>query len=214
MSKSFYKICIKNFLRFDKYYQKVLNFLAIKENGEIHPKHELTRYCDFFLNNIRESDSVLDIGCGIGYVANQVARKAKKVVGVDNDEKRLAAAKKMFHRDNLEFLMADATKYDFGQKYDAIILSNVLEHIEDRTSFLKNIKSLSDKILIRVPMLDRDWLPLYKKQLGLFYFCDKTHYTEYTLETFKEEMTQAGLVVAKYSIQFGEIWAVVENDNQ
>ncbi|TSA45610.1 class I SAM-dependent methyltransferase [bacterium] len=210
MNKSFYKICVKSLLRFDGFYQKVLNFLAIKENGGIHPKHELTRYCDFFLANIEESDSVLDIGCGISYVANQAARKAKRVVGVDNDGRRLAAAKKMFRKDNLEFLLADATKYDFSQKYDAIILSNVLEHIEDRISFLKKIKPLSDKILIRVPMLDRDWLPLYKKQLDLFYFCDKTHYTEYTLETFKEEMTQAGLVIDKYSVQFGEIWAVVK----
>jgi 2-polyprenyl-3-methyl-5-hydroxy-6-metoxy-1,4-benzoquinol methylase len=212
MKKSFYKICIKNLLRFDDFYQKVLNFLAIKENRGIHPKHDLTRYCDFFLTNIQESDSVLDIGCGIGYVANQVARKAKHVTGVDNDRTHMDIAQKMFHKDNLEFLFADATKYDFGQKYDVIILSNVLEHIENRVKFLSDIKNLAPKILIRVPMLNRDWLPLYKKQLGLFYFCDKTHFTEYTLETFKKEMTQAGLVVDNYSVQFGEIWAVVENN--
>jgi hypothetical protein len=62
-------------------------------------------------------------------------------------------------------------------------------------------------------MLNRDWLPLYKKKLGLFYFCDETHYTEYTLESFKEEMEKAGLKIESYSIQFGEIWAVVKNNH-
>lgn len=156
MSKSFYKICVKNLLRFDKYYQKILNFLSIKENGGIHPKHELTRYCDFFLDNIRERDSVLDIGCGIGYVANQAARKAKKVVGVDNDKRNLTIAKRRFQRENLEFILADTTTHQFAEKFDAIILSNVLEHIDKRVKFLSDIKNLAPKILIRAPMLDRD----------------------------------------------------------
>ncbi len=209
MKKLFYKFCAKNILRFDGFYQKVLNFLAIKENAGIHPKHELTRYCDFFLANIRESDSVLDIGCGIGYVTDQAARKAKRVMGVDNDEKYLAIAKKKFRRENLKFILTDATTHQFSEKFDAVILSNVLEHIENRVKFLSDIKNLAPKILIRVPMINRDWLPLYKKQLGLFYFCDETHFTEYTLETFKKEMDEAGLNVEKYSIQFGEIWAVI-----
>ena len=58
-------------------------------------------------------------------------------------------------------------------------------------------------------MINRDWITLYKKELGIEWRLDKTHYIEYTLESFKKELEKAGLNLEKYSIQFGEIWAVV-----
>lgn len=66
-------------------------------------------------------------------------------------------------------------------------------------------------LLIRVPMINRDWLTLYKKELGLEYRLDKSHFIEYTLESFKGELACIGLEVDSYSIQFGEIWARVVN---
>jgi len=40
---------------------------------------------------------------------------------------------------------------------------------------------------------------------------DKSHHTEYTLESFKKEIESAGLKLQFYSIQFGEIWAKCES---
>ena len=37
-------------------------------------------------------------------------------------------------------------------------------------------------------MINRDWITLYKKELGIEWRLDKTHYIEYTLESFKEEL--------------------------
>ena len=88
-------------------------------------------------------------------------------------------------------------------------MSNVLEHIDKRVEFLMSLKKLAPKFLIRVPMLNRSWIDVYKKELGLEYLLDKTHFIEYTFEGFKEEVGKAGLRVLDYSIQFGEIWAVV-----
>jgi len=90
-----------------------------------------------------------------------------------------------------------------------IILSNVLEHLKNRIEFLSKIKKLAPKILIRVPMLNRDWITLYKKELGIEYRLDPSHYIEYTLESFEKELQKVGLSLKNYSIQFGEIWAVV-----
>jgi hypothetical protein len=59
-------------------------------------------------------------------------------------------------------------------------------------------------------MVNRDWLPLYRKELGMFYFCDPTHFTEYTFESFRQEMAEAKLMITFYTIRFGEIWAVVK----
>ncbi len=61
--------------------------------------------------------------------------------------------------------------------------------------------------LIRVPMVNRDWLVLYKKERGIECRLDYGHFIEYTLESFENEISVVGLDIKEYSIQFGEIWA-------
>ncbi|MGQ4876411.1 MAG: class I SAM-dependent methyltransferase [Promethearchaeia archaeon] len=195
---------------YNELYQRI-GRLATKLNNGIHPKHRIMRYHEFFLNNIDQNSIILDIGCGIGSLAYDLSKKAKKVIAIDKDPLIIKEAKKRYKSDNLKFIIADVTKYKFNEKYDYIILSNVLEHIKDRESFLLKIKSLADTFLIRVPLIDRSWLPLYFKELGFEYRLDNSHYIEYTLESFKKEMTSAGLNIIKYSIQFGEIWAIVKS---
>ena len=175
----------------------------------IHPKHRLTKYHNFFTDNINSTDVVLDVGCGNGFNSYRIAEKAKKVVGVDFNEDYILFARKNYKRKNLEFLNQDIMDFDNKMKFDVIILSNVLEHIENRIKFLKEISRKGNKILIRIPMIDRSWLVLYKKEMGIEYRSDKTHYIEYTLKSFLEEIRKTGLRMVDHSVQFGEIWAVV-----
>ena len=58
-------------------------------------------------------------------------------------------------------------------------------------------------------MINRSWLPLYQKQLGLEYRLDKTHYIEYSIDSFRKELDEADFKILSFSIQFGEIWAKV-----
>lgn len=187
---------------------KLASKFAIKAEGGLHPKHRLMNYHQFFLDHIQSTDRVLDIGCGNGALAYDLAGKARVVVGIDLNEKNRSAWANRFARENLTYLVADATTFSPEQRFDVVVLSNVLEHIEHRVDFLKRIKHLAPLFLIRVPMLNRDWITLYKKELGLEYRLDTTHYTEYTLKSFTQELSDAGFVVSSYSIQFGEIWAV------
>jgi len=202
-------IFLKFFLKLEGYSNRKVDSLSILVNNGVHPKHSLMKYHNFFVNNIKKNSNVLDIGCGIGAVAFDVAKNASKVIAIDLNKKNIETANNKFSAKNIEYVYADATTYDFKEKFDYIILSNVLEHIDKRTEFLKKIKKLAPIILIRVPMINRDWLTLYRKEMGLPYLSDNGHFTEYTLETFQEEMKQADLKIKKYSIQFGEIWAVV-----
>jgi len=203
-------ICIKSFIRIHDISYRIIDELVILKNNNIHPKHRLMNYHDFFINNIRKDSTVLDIGCGIGAVAFDISKKASKVVAVDLDKNNLKIAREKFSANNIEYIYADATKYNFKDKFDYIIISNVLEHIKNKISFLKKIKLLAPEILIRVPMINRDWLTLYKKEKGLPYFLDNTHFIEYDEETFKKEMKRVDLQIKSYSVQFGEIWAVVK----
>ena len=206
--KKVYKLILILSLKFSNFLYKVISFLAIKNEGGIHPKHRLIGYHRFFIDNISVNDTVLDIGCGNGALAYDLAGKAKSVTGIDIVEKNISKAKAKYSKANIEYILGDVTRDLKRQKFSVIILSNVLEHIEDRPVFLKQIKGLATKYLVRVPMFDRDWLPLYKKELGIDWRLDKTHFIEYTESLFKEEIIDAGYQIDSLSIQFGEIWAI------
>ena len=207
--KKLIKIQNKLLLNLHNYLYNRISWLSIKINQGIHPKHRIMDFHKFFVDNIEDNSTVLDIGCGNGAVDFEVAQKAKKVVGVDISKKSILYAKKYFSRNNIQYIHGDALEYQINEKFDFIILSNVLEHIQYRISFLKRIKTFGRYFLIRVPMINRSWLALYKKELGVEYRLDKSHYIEYTYESFTRELESVGLKVLSHSIQFGEIWAKI-----
>ena len=57
----------------------VINERALKLGDGVHPKHQLTKYHEFFINNIKNGDNVLDIGYGYGAVSKSIANKNNKV---------------------------------------------------------------------------------------------------------------------------------------
>lgn len=190
--------------------------LAVRLEGS-HPKHRLMQYKEWFLEHIKPKDVVLDVGCNTGAMPFLFSSKASFVYGVEIDERLLSTAKANNSNSNLEYILADATKLNYEElrPVSVVTLSNVLEHIDDRVGFLaaivKRLKwqdAANRRILIRVPMIDRDWITLYKKELGVDWKLDPTHFTEYTFEQFQEEMDKVGLDIAEVNIRFGEIYAV------
>jgi SAM-dependent methyltransferase len=197
---------LKNLLKLDNFLRRWITFFSFEQG--IHPKHRLTRYHDFFLDNIEATDTVLDVGCGLGLLACESAAKASRVVGIDMNEDYLDHARQHCRRHNVEFILGDATRYDFMKTFDVLILSNVLEHIEDRVAFLQRLKPRAKRLLIRVPMIDRDWIVLLKRELSVDYRLDPTHCIEYTEHSFRQELGTAGLAIEQLVIKFGEIYCV------
>ncbi len=76
--------------------------------------------------------TVLEIGCGTGLNTQHIARKAKKVIGVDFSEQMLSKAKKRNVGENIRFVRADITKaWDFETgSVDFIVANLVLEHVK------------------------------------------------------------------------------------
>jgi len=206
----FSKFLIKVFLKIHYISYQQINKLSTKINGGVHPKHDIIKYYKFFLDNIEYGSKVLDVGCGYGMISYKIAKKAKFVVGIDIDENGINYAKKNYSQKNIEYLVADVLKYDFKENFDYIVLSNVLEHIKERVKFLISLKKLSKTLLIRVPMIDRSWITIYTMNMGLDYRLDSQHYIEYSFKSFQDEINKAGLSIHNYSIQFGEIWAIVK----
>lgn len=202
-------ISLKIFVWFYHFSYHKISALAILENGGVHPKHRITNYHKFFTDNIGSKDVILDVGCGDGLNTYYISKKAKKVVGIDIIASRVAYAKSHNSANNIIFQVGDATKTNFNESFDKIVLSNVLEHLKNRVAFLSSLHRLSGTLLVRVPLISRDWLPVYLKEKGLDYVADPTHETEFTENSFQEEMESAKWKIKSLNVCFGEIWAVI-----
>jgi len=206
-----YTFLIKIVIWVHNFLYRLLSVLVLKANNGIHPKHKILNYKKFFVDHITSDDVVLDIGCGNGALAYALAGKSQKVFAIDIVEKNIRFAQQKFSHDHISYVHGDATTYDFHEKFDVVTLSNVLEHIEERPEFLSKIRQLAPTFLIRVPLITRDWLAVYKRDLGVDYRLDKTHFVEYTEELLEKELVFADLVITEKSVRFGELYVIAKH---
>ena len=186
---------------------------AVDYDSGVHAKHRLTHYHDFFVANVKPGERVIDIGCGNGALANDlVTRAGADVHGFDLNEDNIAIAMQRYSHPRLRFSASDALQALPDEACDVVVLSNVLEHLPGRPAFLSRVceRLQPDRILIRVPLFERDWRVPLRRELGVEWRLDTTHETEYTQEAFLEELEAARLSVAAMQIRWGEIWAVVK----
>lgn len=188
---------------------------AVEYDGGLHTKHRHTGYHDFFIDHIRPDERILDIGCGVGALAFDVADRSKAhVTAIDHNANQIAQASRQYSHPRVQYVVGDAMQELPGGPFDAVVLSNVLEHLTERPAFLRRIRDTvsPSRFLIRVPLLERDWRVPLKQELGVEWRLDPTHETEYTLESFAQEMEDAGLRINSQVVKWGEIWAVVLPD--
>jgi len=75
---------------------------------------------------------VLDLACGVGYGAAQLARVARTVVGVDVDEEAVEFARGRYAATNIRFEVMDATALGFADaSFDVVCAFEAIEHVAD-----------------------------------------------------------------------------------
>lgn len=198
------------FLELDSFLFKQTHGPAIAYNQGVHPCQRILNYKQYYIDRIQATDVVLDIGSHEGTICKAIAEATGAMVyGVELLKERVEKAVKENQHPNVEYLHGDALTLPIEKQVSTIVLSAVLEHIEHRVDFLKKLvqKYHPRQILIRVPMFTREYRVALRKELGLRYQMDSTHYIEYTRQEFLDEMAEAGLVVADYEIEWGEIYA-------
>lgn len=98
---------------------------------------------DKIIECLPKNKTVLDIGCGIGKLANRIADFSKETIGIDIAEDRIETAKQIHNKKNLKFFVSDA--YDLplkGDSVDVIVSLGVFHHLE-----LEKIAPEIDRIL-------------------------------------------------------------------
>ena len=193
-------------------HKKILTLISDRASdyeGGVHPKHRLMQYHRFFTSRLSANENVLDIGSGRGFLAKEMAETGARVVGIELSKKNFDQSNRLYQAPNLHFILGDAWKDLPKEKFDTIVMSNVLEHINKRVEFIQMVqKQVSPKRwLLRVPCFDRDWTVALAQELGLDSRLDETHFTEFTTESFQREMNESGLKVVYLERRWGEIWA-------
>lgn len=197
--------------RLDGFFYSLEGQKAIDYDGGIHTKHRHTRYHDFFVKNIQPAERVLDIGCGSGALAYDVANQSQAhVTAIDLNPENITMANQRYSHPRVKYIVGDVLQKLLDGPFEVVILSNVLEHLNERPAFLSRLRNTVSpkRFLVRVPLFERDWRVPLKRELGAEWRLDVTHETEYTLESFGEEMVAAGLRIDYHAVKWGEIWAV------
>ncbi|MDB5751312.1 MAG: type 12 methyltransferase [Ramlibacter sp.] len=112
---------------------------------------------------------VLDIGCSQGIVPILLAREGRTVTGVDSDPKAIEQAlhhlseEAAFVQERVQFIAADFMSHEGlrGQKFDTIVMSEVLEHLVRPGDFVREaVEYLVDggSIVVSVPFGINDFI--------------------------------------------------------
>lgn len=116
----------------------------------------ITSYCNFFIS---EEDTVLEIGCGTGELIASVNGKQK--VGIDFSEEMILNARKQFPENT--FFVMEAEQIDIPDKFDVIILSNLIGHLTDVQQVFEEIKkNCHERTKVIITYYNNLWEPLIK----------------------------------------------------
>lgn len=122
---------------------------------------------DMAIRGVEGCPFALDLGCGPGIVAEKLARKSHKVVGIDNDNVMVAYARGELARyDNATVMQQDAHSLSFkSEVFDGIVCNNVLYFVERPLPVLQEqyrVLKINGKLAITGPRPNPDMELLFK----------------------------------------------------
>lgn len=149
----------------------------------------LTYGKNLLLKELVRGNSVLDVGCGAGVLLEELEKKGKKVTGIDISEKAINAAKKRLK--NTKFYNKPLKKLKLKTKFETVVCSEVLEHVEDDKEFLRLLGDFvkeNGELIITVPA--HKWLyGPHDKYLG--------HYRRYSKDELRKKIEDSGFKIKK-----------------
>ena len=74
-------------------------------------------------------EEILDLGCGSGELTAKIAQSAGRVIGMDFSANMIARARRNYP--HLEFRQADASNFEFQERFDAIFSNAALHWVKD-----------------------------------------------------------------------------------
>lgn len=112
--------------------------------------------CYHFWKILAENNKkILDFGCGTGIGSLILSKEtSNEIIGIDRDPSIIQFTKQLYTPSNLTFTVGDISTLKDFQKFDIVIISEVLEHNTDHRNIIKAVEKVSQKrgeIFISVP---------------------------------------------------------------
>ncbi len=97
-----------------------------------------------FLSVPERDLTVLDAGCGYGFTTIELARRCRRVVGIEPSAGLIDEARRLGEEsglDNVEFRRLPISELVECDAFDLVVLDNVLEHVADQRLALERLSS-------------------------------------------------------------------------
>ena len=146
-----------------EYFEKQAATHARIRNRHSYYWNDITYFCNYFAH---DEQSVLEIGCGTGELVNHI--KGKRKVGIDFSPAMIEVAKSQFPKE--EFHCMAAENITLNEKFDLIILSNLISYLDDVQQVLQSLHKLChSRTKVIVTYHNYIWEPFLKlaESIGL-----------------------------------------------
>ena len=129
-------------------------------------EHDERRVREYIISKIPKNvNSILDVGCGKGWVAKEFLSKGKTVVSLDISVTNPAIVNKLYSNPKHFAIAADSFNLPFNDNsFDCVIASEIIEHVYDPVGFIKELFRVVKKgggLVITTP---------YKEKI-IYYLC-------------------------------------------
>lgn len=167
------------------------------------------------------SNSLLDLACGDGLMTSMFSRNFKRVVGVDASAAHVAEARKRVPA--ARFFESLIEEFEISEKFDTVLMLDILEHVVDPIAVLKKAASFLSKdgiLIVHVPnaqAINRRLAVL----MGTLTTCEELspfdiqiagHRRSYDLDSLIGEIQSAGLKVEKNGGIFYKMLSTAQMD--
>lgn len=147
--------------------------------------------------------SMIDIGCGIGFITLELAKilELQYFEGIDISQLMINKARTSDSSKQGTWKRRDLFNYKTKRIFDLVVCNDIIEHIHDDTAFLKKVSSLGKYIFIKTPIENSFFYRLMRK-LKLFDNWKSTeerfgHIHHYSEDSLYRLINQCNLRIAK-----------------
>jgi SAM-dependent methyltransferase len=135
---------------------------------------------------------VVDMACGEGYGTAVLARRARRVTGVDANPEAFEHARLKYSRPGVRFVRELIERHE--EPCDAIVFLQTVEHVQEPLALLRRFKRMADTVFVSTPNVLKLAPPGAEKSVNPW------HLREYRVDEFSSMCRRAAERVELYGL--------------